>query len=296
MMEVLEHQGPTLSACDTTSLRSASIRLAPPIWEMPEVTGHIRTKPLPESGPVVSRPTSPAVNDALDPFCSSPVIAAPRFDRFQVAFPSSQSISSQETESGESVARLHEASSRSPAVKPGRALAAELQNSSELDFPAKNVVNSVSTATELNDRRESPPPEMEEFGSRGSAPETPLIGFPLPRFDKSSLPRVLRPRLAINFAWEDMSVPSAITIASTDAKPARLPQHEDRRSVPRATTPPRTAVSHRDRTTSLGWATGLALETASGLARYGLRFVPTPLRPNRLSQRRTMSEHESSRD
>jgi hypothetical protein len=114
------------------------------------------------------------------------------------------------------------------------------------------------------------------------------------RTDQSSLPRLLKPRLRINFAWDDMTIPSSITIVST--KGEDLPDEPKEPSKSASELAPKPASStkvgppNRTRTSSLNWATGIAMDTATGVAKYGLSYVPGPIRRRALRDRQWASE------
>ncbi|KAH8089058.1 hypothetical protein HD553DRAFT_154086 [Filobasidium floriforme] len=291
MMAILGTHKSLLPSPTASPSHTNSIRLAPPIWD---VSGPSRLAPKPhlETAPVVSPATSPAFDDTHDPFASSPIIAPPQFDRFQVSFPTSRCGSPREDEDVESVTKLNEANSRSPVVKTELSLVKTPDEEALSELSIKAGVNSVTLSPRDSAKTGGPLEDTDATIGRLPEPKALPPASLAGRSVKSSLPRVLRPRLAINFAWDDMSVPSAITIASTEqGDPESLQKQPASVSDVAPCYPPDNAVSRRNRTTSLGWATGLACDTASGLALYGLSYVPRPLLPRALAQRRSASEH-----
>lgn len=295
MMEVLEKRASSPAVSGTPTLLSPPIRLAPPIWGVPG-SARLSTdiKPVLQSDPGVSRATSPASDDALDPFHSSPVIAAPKFDKFQVPFPASSASSLRGHEDADNEIRLHEASSRSPKLQSGRSLGPMQGDLKQSPISHKTVKTPRSSPPKPTTQDESPGTMSETLSSLPIGSDTSLSKPTALRLDQTSLPRVLRPRLAINLAWDDMSVPSAITIASTESKPPNRMSNGDTPAQSQTGTETSAGPAPRNRTTSLAWATGVAFDTASGLAQYGLSFVPAPLRPKPLSQRRAISEYNAS--
>jgi hypothetical protein len=96
----------------------------------------------------------------------------------------------------------------------------------------------------------------------------------------TSLPRILRPRLRVNFAWDDMSIPSAITFTPIQVS-TMVPTPSYSVVSERVPAQPRRRIS------SLNWAAGMAAgiayrtayDGATGLASYGMSYVPERLRP-----------------
>ncbi|KAG7535930.1 hypothetical protein FFLO_03601 [Filobasidium floriforme] len=292
MMAILETHKSLLPSSIASPSHANPVRLAPPIWDVSGPSRLSTPKPHLETAPVVSPPTSPACDDMHDPFAFSPIIAPPRFDRFQVSFPTSRCGSPRADEDVESVTKLNEANSRSPVVNSGLSLVKTPDEEALSELPMKVGVNAVTLSPRDSAKTGGPLEDTDAMISRLPKPKASPPASVAGRSVKSSLPRVLRPRLAINFAWDDMSVPSAITIASTGQDDPETLHRQPASAIDAAPHyPPDNAVLRRNRTTSLGWATGLAYDTASGLAQYGLSYVPRPLLPRALAQRRSASEH-----
>jgi hypothetical protein len=292
MMAILETHKSLLPSPTASPSHTNPIRLAPPIWDVSGPSRLSTPKPHLETAPVVSPPTSPAFDDMHDPFASSPIIARPQFDRFQVSFPTSRCGSPRADEDVESVTKLNEANSRSPVVKSELSLVKTSDEDALSELSSKGSVKTVTSSPRDSAKTGGPLEDTNATIGRPSEPKASPPASVTSRSVKSSLPRVLRPRLAINFAWHDMSVPSAITIALTGQDDSETLHRQPASAIDAAPYyPPDNAVLRRNRTTSLGWATGLAYDTASGLAQYGLSYVPRPLLPRALAQRRSASEH-----
>ena len=306
MMDVLDGRLEAPGTPGSSVIKDEMIRLAPPIWSM--ARPHQFTSTISGTQPLRTTDTDQAMSpseQSHDPFIVSttPTYSARgQLDRSKVSFPTSRGLSESgyeedDDERRQSSVSLNEAGGRGSL-------------SGSIGSPKQRVVEvkeeKKQTDRDITASKQEKAVQMTREDSANSAESGTVTVVPgscseleqsrsqATQYDQSSLPRLLKPRLKINFAWDDMTIPSSITIVSTkgeekhieEKKPAGVP-------VEAISKPEMTSIGGipaRARTSSLSWATGLAMDTASGVAKYGLSYVQGPIRRRALRDRQWASE------
>jgi hypothetical protein len=307
MMEALEGETSPPSSPSLPIICTEPIRLAPPIWTM---TRSDRTSSTPSSPSMPIEPTHTTTVDpptgpfgrSHDPFLVTSYASRGRLDRSRVSFPTSRAMSDNE-EDADSGISLNEAEIRglmlTPPHKPSEIEVRHVESSKPTPSMDKDMLLPEPKA-ETEGRLETEELVVADQIEPGSTEEViapdqtdslittlpaqpPQVRSSIVTHDnQSSLPRLLQPRLKINFAWDDMTIPSTITIVSAHGEEKEKVIAESASSAETRPQNPADLQSSRARTLSLNWATGLAYDTATGVAKYGLSYVPAPLRPRSL--------------
>jgi hypothetical protein len=294
-------------------IKDEMIRLAPPIWTMARPHQFTST----HTGTFSPRTTDSdqavgASEQSHDPFLTSTTSdcsSRGRLDRSKVSFPTSRGRSESEDEDDDdngddgeerrrSSVSLNEAGGRGSI---SGSIGSPKQRFLEVEEEKKQQMHGKITPTQQKETIQTTQENTTRSSKSETLTATPDSDSPLEQpkpnntdYEQSSLPRILKPRFKINFAWDDMTIPSSITIVSTKGEEKQIEEEEPvklrvgGKSNSVATTA--AGVPVRARTSSLSWATGLAIDTASGVAKYGLSYVPGPIRRRALRDRKWASE------
>lgn len=310
MMDALEGRTEEPSSPGSRVMKDEVIRLAPPIWAMARPHHFAST----DAGTLSPRTIdsdqalSPS-QQSYDPFLSSTVptyASRGRLDRSKVSFPTSRGMS----ESGDDEDEDDDVDERTRSSVSLNEAGGRGSISGSIGSPKQRLQEVEEEKIEQN-RNITPTKQKEAFqateeNTTSSSGSDTVIIPPDSKsqleqsksyktdYEQSSLPRILKPRLKINFAWDDMTIPSSITIVSTKGEEKHIEETDTVNSLsegrPKTVETTASATRTRARTSSLNWATGLAIDTASGVAKYGLSYVPGPIRRRALRDRKWASE------